>query len=362
LVRVIGHVDLDYFYAQVEEVQSPSIKGRPVLVCVFSGRTEDSGVVSTANYEARRLGIGSGMPIVLAKKKMKGVAGAVIPMHRERYEAVSEEIMRLVGGRVDVLEQTGIDEAFFDITKSSNGDYSAARNTAAGIKAAILKSQGLTASIGLGRSKIVAKMASDFVKPDGLTVVTPDSTTDFLTPLPVIRLYGVGPKTSQALEELKIHTIGDLATSDITDLEPRFGRKVSAYLLQAAKGEDEDPVTERQETTQFSRIITLKQNTKDANAAFKELLPAIEELHQRLLSKGISFRTLSTIGILTDLSTRTKTKTFESPAESLLARKNEILTLLQELTGTIDKELRRVGIRVSGLSDTESQTSLTQFY
>jgi DNA polymerase IV (DinB-like DNA polymerase) len=358
---VIGHVDLDYFYAQIEEVQDPSIKGKPVLVCVFSGRTEDSGVVSTANYEARKLGIGSGMPIVLAKKKLKGVAGVIIPMHREKYEAVSEEIMRLVGGRVDVLEQTGIDEAFFDITKSSNGDYSAARNTAAGIKAAILNSQGLTASIGLGRSKIVAKMASDFVKPDGLTVVTPDSTMDFLVPLPVIKLYGVGPKTSQVLEELKIHTIGDLATSALIDLEPRFGRKVSTYLLQAAKGEDEDPVTERQETTQFSRIITLKQNTNEANAAFNELIPAIEELHQRLLSKGVSFRTLSAIGILTDLSTRTKSRTFESPAESLLARKNEILTLLQELTGTVDKELRRVGIRVSGLSDTENQTSLTQF-
>ena len=362
MVRVIGHIDLDYFYAQVEEVQDPSIKGKPVLVCVFSGRTENSGVVSTANYEARRLGINSGMPIILAKKKLKKGTGVVIPMHRDKYEAASEEIMRLVEGRVDVLEQTGIDEAFFDITKSSNGDYSIARNTAVGIKAAILKSQGLTASIGLGRSKVVAKMASDFVKPDGLTVVMPESTMDFLTPLPVIKLYGVGPKTSQALEKLKIHTIGDLANSSITDLESRFGRKVATYLLQAAKAEDEDPVSERQETTQFSRIITLKENTKEATAAFNELLPAIEDLHHKLLSKGVSFRTLSAIGILTDLSIRTKSRTFENPTENLLARKNEILTLLQELVGSIDKELRRVGIRVSGLSNAENQTSLTQFY
>lgn len=362
MVRVIGHIDLDYFYAQVEEVQDPSIKGKPVLVCVFSGRTDDSGVVSTANYEARKLGISSGMPIILAKKKLKGGTGVVIPVHREKYEAASEEVMRLVGDRVDILEQTGIDEAFFDVTKSSNGDYSAARNTAVGIKADVMKSQGLTASIGLGRSKVVAKMASDFVKPDGLTVVTPESTMDFLAPLPVIKLYGVGPKTSQVLEQLKIHTIGDLANSNVADLEPRFGRKVAAYLLQAAKAEDEDPVTERQETTQFSRIITLKQNTKDARAAFNELLPAIEDLHHRLLSRGVSFRTLSAIGVLTDLSIRTKSRTFENPTESLLARKNEILALLQELVGSIDKELRRVGIRVSGLSDVENQTSLTQFY
>jgi len=245
LVRVIGHVDLDYFYAQVEEVENPSLKGKPVVVCVFSGRTEDSGVVSTANYKARELGVGSGMPIVLAKKKLEGKDATLIPVRHDKYEAVSEKVIQLVRDRVDVLEQTGIDEAFFDVTKSSSGDYSAARSRATEIKRAIQDSQNLTASIGLGQSKVVAKMASDSMKPDGLTVVTPESTIDFLSPLPVIRLYGVGPKTAQALESLGIRTVGDLANSSATKLEGRFGRKLATYLHSAATGTDEEPVAER---------------------------------------------------------------------------------------------------------------------
>lgn len=362
MVRVIGHVDLDYFYAQVEEVENPSLKGKPVLVCVFSGRTEDSGVVGTANYQARDFGVRSGMPIALAKKKLEGRDAVLVPMHHEKYEAVSEKVMQLVGDEVDVLEKTGIDEAFFDVTKSSGGDYSAAQALAARIKAAIRDSQGLSASIGLGRSKIVAKMASDFVKPDGLTVVAPESTVGFLNPLPVLKLYGVGPKTAEALGALGIRTIGELADFDIGSLQERLGRKTAAYLHAAARGEDEEPVVERQGATQFSRIITLKKDTKDADEAFGELLPAMEDLHRRLVSKGISFRTLSTMGVLTNLSVRSKSKTFENPVEDLSALKGDVRGLLQGLVTSADRELRRVGIRVSGLSSKEDQTSLTQFY
>lgn len=361
MARVIGHVDLDYFYAQVEEAENPSIKGKPVLVCVFSGRTEDSGVVGTANYVAREFGISSGMPITFAKKRLEGKGAILIPTRHDKYEAVSEKVMQLVRERVDVLEQTGIDEAFFDITKNSTGDYSAARTLAVGIKTGILKSQGLTASIGLGQSKVVAKMASDSAKPNGLTVVTPESTGSFLSPLPVIKLYGVGPKTAQALGAVSVQTIGDLAKVEIAKLEKLFGDKTARYLHEAAAGADDEPVAERQMATQFSRIITLRKDTRDADRAFNELLPAIDDLHHRLVSKGISFRTLSAMGILTDLSARTKSKTFDNPVENLLGCRNEIHTLLQELAGSADKELRRAGIRVSGLSATGNQTSLTQF-
>ena len=361
MARVIGHVDLDYFYAQVEEVENPSIKGKPVLVCVFSGRTEDSGVVGTANYPARELGVGSGMPIAFAKKRLEGKNPVLIPMHHQKYEAVSEKVMQVVRERVDVLEQTGIDEAFFDITESSADDFSRARNLAASIKTAILESQGLTASIGLGQSKVVAKMASDFSKPNGLTVVTPESTYDFLSPLPVIRLYGVGPKTAKALEDLNVRTIGELMKADIAELERLFGAKTAAYLHNAAAGADDEEVAEKQGATQLSRIITLKSDTRDADQALTELLPAIDDLHRRLVSKSISFRTLSAMGILTDLSAKTKSKTFDRPVENLSECKGEIRELLQELASSAPKELRRAGIRVSGLSEKGDQTSLTQF-
>ena len=126
LSRIVGHLDLDYFYAQVEEVEDSSLKDTPVLVCVFSGRTEESGVVSTSNYKAREYGIKSGMPIALAKRRLNGIQASFIRMDHGKYEMYSERVMEILRGEVDVLEQAGIDEAFFDITKKTGGDYDVA--------------------------------------------------------------------------------------------------------------------------------------------------------------------------------------------------------------------------------------------
>lgn len=361
MARVVGHIDLDYFYAQVEEVLNPSLKTKPVLVCVFSGRTEDSGAVATANYRAREFGIKSGMPIVSAKKRLQGLDAAIIRMQREKYEAVSERVIRLVEERVDVLEQTGIDEAFFDLTGSSGGDFGRARETGAQIKESVMKSEGLTCSVGIGQSKVVAKVASDFEKPDGLTVVAPAATSSFLGPLPVTKLYGVGPKAAEALAALGVKTVGELWRIPAQDLEAKFGRKQAAYLLAAATGSDDEPVSPRGEPTQLSRIITLKQNTRDAEVAFEQLTAAIEDVHRRLGSRGASFRTISAIAILTDLTVKTKSKTFEAPLSDLTAMRTATLDLLKELSGTVGKEFRRVGVRVSDLVSSESQTSLSQF-
>ncbi|HYC26969.1 MAG TPA: DNA polymerase IV, partial [Nitrososphaerales archaeon] len=139
--RVVGHIDLDYFYAQVEEVENPSLKDRPVIVCVFSGRTEDSGVVSTSNYKARAFGVHSGMPIALAKKKLQSENPAVIRMNHEKYEVVSTRIMDLVEEMVDTLEPTGIDEAFFDLTPSTGGDYGAGERKAEAIRRSIFDAE-----------------------------------------------------------------------------------------------------------------------------------------------------------------------------------------------------------------------------
>jgi len=354
-------LDLDYFYAQVEEVLDPSLKAKPVLVCVFSGRTEESGVVATANYRARELGIKSGIPIALAKRKLKGIDAAIIRMQHEKYEAVSERVMRLVGERVDVLEQTGIDEAFFELTESSGGDFARARETATRIKETVMKSEGLTCSVGIGQSKVVAKVASDFQKPDGLTVVSPASTTSFLSPLPVTRLYGVGPKAAEALEALGVKTVEELSRTSAQELEMKFGRKQAAYLLAAATGSDDGPVSPRGEPTQLSRIITLKQNTRDANFAFGQLAAAIEDVHQRLRSRRASFKTISAIAILEDLTVRTKSKTFDAPLSDLETMRTATLELLRELSEIAVKDFRRVGVRVSDFASAESQTSLSQF-
>lgn len=361
MTRVVGHIDLDYFYAQVEEVEDPSLKGRPVVVCVFSGRTDDSGVVSTANYRARELGVHSGMPIAIAKKKLERNNPAVIRMVHEKYEAVSGRIMEELEDRVDLLEPTGIDEAFFDLTASTGGDFAKAAAVAKAIKDAVFRLEHLTSSVGLGKSKVVAKLGSDMSKPNGLIVVPPEQTEAFLAPLPVGKLYGVGPKTSSVLERMRVMTVRELADVASADLESRFGRKFGAYLLAAATGRDDEPVVAGLEPTQFSRIITLKQDTKDPTEAFAQLRKGLEYVHERLAVSGKSFRTVTAIGILTDLSTKTKSKTFEAPVNDAAVLDDTALALFRELSGAVEKDYRRIGIRVSGLTDVESQSSLSEF-
>jgi DNA polymerase IV (DinB-like DNA polymerase) len=361
LARVIGHIDLDYFYAQVEEVQDPSIKDRPVVVCVFSGRTEDSGVISTSNYRARALSVKSGMSIVAAKKKLEGHDPVIVKMVHEKYEAVSGRVMDLVSERVDVFEKAGIDEAFFDVTMSSGEDYSAAAKIAQGIKDAILQNEGLTCSVGLGRSKVVAKLGSDSAKPGGLMTVLPESTEAFLGPLPVTRLYGVGPKTAAVLDEIGVKTAEELSQTDPALLERRFGRKLGSYLLAAASGTDDDPVLVNLEPTQFSRIVTLKQDTRDVREALGQLADGMTSLQAKLVGSGKSFRTISAIGVLTDLSTKTKSKTFDTPIKDPDLIKVSVLALFNDLVKSTDKDLRRVGVRVSELSDGMDQRSLSEF-
>jgi DNA polymerase IV (archaeal DinB-like DNA polymerase) len=361
LERVIGHFDLDYFFAQVEEVQNPSIKGRPVVVCVFSGRTEESGVVSTANYTARALGVNSGLPIVLAKKKLQGKDAVVVRMDHEKYKSISSRVMQAVEERVDILGQTGIDEAFFDLTSSTKGDFKEAGLVAQGIKESIFRDEGLTCSIGLGRSKVVAKLGSDLAKPGGLNVVLPESTETFLAPLPVTKLYGVGPRTASALGELGVKTIGDLSAADPLNLEDRFGKKLAAYLLAASTGRDDSPVLGGLEPTQYSRIVTLKRDTRDPGEVLAQLSDGIDSIGAKLGAAAKSFRTVTAIGIFTDLSMHTKSKTFDTPVNNSSTIRESASGLFTELGLAVAMDFRRVGIRVSGLVDSEDQKSLSEF-
>ena len=328
---------------------------------MFSGRTEESGVVSTANYLARELGVHSGVPIASAKRRLAGKDPAIIKMDHEKYEIISSRIMEDLETRVDLLEPTGIDEAFFDLTTSAEGDFGRARAAAASIKNSLLANEHLSCSVGIGRSKVVAKLASDMSKPSGLTVVTPEATEEFLFPLHVSKLYGVGPKTATTLEQMGIRKIGDLARASPTDIEHSFGRKFGVYLLAAATGTDSDPVVAGLEPTQFSRIVTLKRDTRDPREAYSQLSEGIEYVHGKLISTSKSSKTITAIGILSDLSTKTKSKTFETPIDDLTVMKESTLLLFEELSRSVELGFRRVGVRVSGLERVEDQTSLSDF-
>lgn len=358
--RVIGHLDLDYFYAQVEEVEDPSLKGKPVLVCVFSGRTDDSGVVSTANYRAREHGIRSGMPIALAKRRLQGVDAAYIRMDHGKYEVHSDHVMEVLRAEVGTIEQAGIDEAFFDATAVAKGDFQEASSLAKRIKIRVLAEERLTCSIGIGPNKVVAKIASDFQKPDGLTVVNDAEAVPFLSPLPVTKVYGVGPMTAKLLEEKGVKTINDLSAFPVEGLTDLLGRRLAAYLHNAAKGTDDEPVEDRVEARQVSRIITLKHDTGASGQVVSELLPVLGDLHTKVLSKGLFFRRVSAIGILKDLSIHTKSKTLESPTNDYSLLEREVGQLFVSLVQEVG-ELRRAGVRVSDLKSMTDQTSLREF-
>jgi DNA polymerase IV (DinB-like DNA polymerase) len=360
LSRIVGHLDLDYFYAQVEEVEMPSLKGTPVLVCVFSGRTEESGVVSTANYKAREYGIRSGMPIALAKSRLSGIEASFIHMDHGKYEMYSDRVIEILRGEVDVLEQGGIDEAFFDITKMTGGDYDAASALALELKDKIFREEKLTCSIGIGPNKVVAKIASDFKKPNGLTIVRTDEALAFLSPLLIDKIYGVGPKTTKLLEQNGITRLPDLASTPTEKLEDMFGKKLAVYLHNASNGIDDEPVIDRRGTSQLSRMITLKHDTRDLNQIVAELLPALRDVHEKLVSKNLFFRSLSAIGILNDLSTHTRSKTLEAPTNDFSVLQKEVRELFAVLLHDVG-DLRRAGVRMSGLQDMVDQHSLTEF-
>jgi DNA polymerase IV (archaeal DinB-like DNA polymerase) len=360
LNRIVGHLDLDYFYAQVEEVENPSLKGKPVVVCVFSGRTEESGVVSTANYEAREHNVKSGIPITLAKRRLEGLEAAFIPMDRDKYEMYSERVMDAVRSEVDVLEQTGIDEAFFDVTKRTAGSYATAASLAQRIKEKVMKEEGLTCSIGIGPNKVVAKIASDFKKPNGLTVGKEDEAAAFLSPLPIEKIYGIGPKTAKLLEDNGIATIPDLASAPAQRLEDILGKKLAVYLRNASGGLDDEPVVDSGEATQLGRIITLKHDTNDSKKVVEELLPALRDVHEKLVSKDLFFRNVSVLGILKDLSQHSKSKTLETPTSDYLVLEKEVRLLFAELLREVG-ELRRAGVRLSDLRNMVDQHSLTEF-
>lgn len=248
-------VDFDYFYAQVEEVLNPSLRGKPVAVCVFSGRTEDSGAVATSNYEARRLGIKAGIPIVKAKKISNEVV--LLPMRKELYKTISDRIMEYLS-TVGTIEVASIDEAYVDIGEK---DVEESLSMAREIKRKIFEKEKLKVSVGVATNKVFAKVACEMGKPDGLVVLDEKQEEDLRTNVKVGDIPGIGP----VLEE-KLKGIGVIKLSDVLEHEASLRRAVgqakAEYLISLANGTYNDPVTPRHRKHQ-GRYVTLKRNTRD---------------------------------------------------------------------------------------------------
>ena len=361
--RIVFHIDFDYFFAQCEELRNPELKTKPVAVCVFSDRGGDSGAIATANYIARSYGVKSGMPIKFAKKKLDQVHNAVfLPTDFEYYTEISQRAMDAIKEFADIFEYVGRDEAYLDVSTRTEGSFENASHLAQQLKNAVRKSSKLSCSVGVSSNKLVSKIASNFKKPDGLTIVSPEKIESFLDPLPIRTIPGIGKKTEDVFTDMGLETILQLKALDVFTLNSKFGRKIGAYIYNAARGIDNEPVSPRHEATQYSRIITLKQDSKEYDFLAKELEKLCEDIHSAITSDNITFKSIGIQFVQSDLSNKSKSRTLKNSTSSLGELKKTVMQLLGEALEDQQILVRRIGVRVSDLSKITGQDNITRYF
>jgi len=352
-VRTILHLDMDAFFAAVEQRDRPELKGKPVIVGADPRGGRGRGVVSTASYEARRFGVGSAMPISQAWRACPH--GVYLPPDMEKYARESERIMAVLRRVSDLVEPVSIDEAFLDVTGSARalGD---GPTIARRLKDEIRAETRLTASVGVASSKLVAKIASDMQKPDGLVVVPPGGEATFLAPLPVRRLWGVGPKLEEQLAKLGVVTIGDLAALDPLRLERRLGTH-GQDMQRLARGEDERPVSAGPwEAKSLGQEHTYGQDTSDRARLRATLLDLADAVAARLRRHGLRARTVTLKYRDEEFRTTTHARTLGEATDSGSALFETAWALFGEVHR--GRRVRLVGIYTSHFGDEQPQLEL----
>ncbi len=356
--RVIFHVDMDAFYVSVERRQDPALLGKPVCVGALPEGGKARGVVMAASYEARALGVRSGMPISMAYRKAPDAV--YIEPNFELYGEVSESVMNVLREFADVLEHASIDEAFLDVTKRTGGDYAKAVELAKAVKAAVREREGLTCSIGVAPNKSAAKIASDLDKPDGLTVVPPDGVAGFLAPLPVGKISGVGSKTEEALTALGIRTIGDLAKHPGKELTQRFGKN-AVWLWGIARGIEEVPVEERPDPKSISVERTFGRDVGEWPVILETMDDVAHNVWLRAKGQGVRFRTVGIKIRFEGFVTHTRERTLGAHVADEAVVKATCRELLAEFEDR-KRAVRLLGARVSHLQKAvAAQRPITEF-
>ena len=352
--RIIFHVDMDQFFAAVEERERPEIRGKPVVVGADPKEGKGRGVVSTCNYEARKYGVKSGIPIARAWRLCPNAV--FLPVNYRLYQKVSARIMEILRSYADKFEQWGLDEAFLDLSSRINS-FEEAEKLAQKIKKEIHEKETLICSVGVGPNKLVAKIASDFEKPDGLTVVRGEDAKAFLAPLRVRKLLWVGRKTEERLNRLGIETAGDLAKYDASILTEKFGA-AGTQLYLSAQGIDNSDIQERWERKSMSREITFEEDTSDSNFIFETLDIISEDVHQELTASQFTFKTTTVKIRYENFETHTHAKTLPFFTD----RQKDIQKSAKELVQQYlrpDRKIRLIGIKLSNLLSTKKQMRLT---
>ncbi len=342
--RTIFHVDLDAFYVSVETRENPTLRGLPVVVGADPEQGRGRGVVVTCSYEARKFGLRSGMPISRAWKLCP--AAVYLRPNFKLYEKVSREVMETLRGFTDSFEQTGIDEAFLDETTRVSGAEEA-KELALVIKRSIRDLHGLTCSVGVGPNKSTAKIASDLRKPDGLTVVPPENAAQFLAPLPVSFISGVGKKTQAFLKGRGIETIAQLQGVPGKELLEWFG-KTGVWLWGVAHAQEQIPVRAREMPKSLSVERTFREDVADFGRVYLEAGDAAGELSGRVREAGFQFKVAGVKIRFHHFETHTRERTLPSYTDSEQVLRETTRALLKEFENR-GEPVRLVGVRVSGI-------------
>ena len=350
--KSIIHLDMDAFYPAVEVLDNPELKGKPVIV----GGTKGRGVVSSASYEARKFGVHSAQPMATAVRLCPH--GIFLPVRMSRYAELSDQIFEIFHRFTPLVEPLSIDEAFLDVTGSTRL-FGSPVEIAKKIKQLVRQETGLTVSAGVAPSKFVAKIASDINKPDGLTVVSPDRVREFLDPLPISKMWGVGKVTQEALSRIGIHTFRDLSRVSVETLEKKFG-KYGSKMRELSMGIDERDVVTQQEAKSIGNEETYDVDVLGVDPARKELLALAGKVARRLRLEGVEGRTITLKVKYSDFVLITRSATLNNFT-------NDGTVIYQTACGLLDKTetgkrpVRLLGISVSQLSARGSEEQLSLF-
>ena len=344
--RSIIHVDMDAFFASVEQRDNPKLKAKPVIV---SGNIQSRGVVSTASYEATVYGVHSAMPIVTAKKLCPN--GYYIPVNMKKYKEVSKKIHEIFKRYSLIIEPISIDEAFMDVSGQNP------LNTAMAIKRDIITEQSLTASIGISGNKFLAKLASDMEKPDGLTIIKQENAIEILKPLQLRKIWGVGPKTERELNRLGIYTIGDLQRYDVDILVEKFGKR-GEELSQFSKGIDNRPLEKDINIQSIGEEETFSEDISDINILYSKLYKYSLNLSYQLEYKNYLARTITVKLKYEDFSIETRSITLNIPTdESKVIYKTSLFILNNKVS--LNKKVRLLGLTLSNFVYPEDPLQLS---
>jgi DNA polymerase-4 len=348
--RRVVHVDMDAFYAAVEQLDHPELRGRPVIVGADPKAGRGRGVVSTASYEARIFGVHSALPISQAYRLCP--QAIYLPVRMARYQEISERILAIFQRYTDVVEPVSIDEAFLDLSASTQL-FGPVEDIARRIKHEILQQERLIASVGVAPNKFLAKLASDLSKPDGFLVLQASDVEAFLQDLPVSRLWGVGKKTTRQLEALGLRTIGQVAQWPQVQLTKQFG-SLGTHIWQLAHGLDDRPVSPHRRPKSIGAETTFSEDTEDREALGRTLLELAEKVGQRLRAHGYMATKVTLKYRDAEFVTLSRTQALTEPTAVAIDLYHAASRLLSRMPSTMRK-VRLLGIAASELTLVEQQ-------